>query len=295
MDREIMKPLVLIVEDNVDLLFNLDLILKSNNYRTILAKNGIDALEKLENSNSNPDIIISDILMPKMNGYEFFKKISNDSRWSRIPFIFLTARATPKDIRLGKLLGADDYIIKPFEEKDLLASITGRMNRVQRIEKIDQNLSNFKLNKSEIENIQKENEYLLFVIWDDKLGPELKEFYPKEKEFHIPLDILANQLFSAVTSIYGQDTISKAEGLLINIKNIDFYGYLYFDAYPSENERYGEKQYMLAFLSPFISYLHSLEIKTVLEEISTNIKENLRWSIKDYWKVLKELMLDIFD
>ena len=123
-----MKPLVLIVEDNVDLLFNLDLILKSNNYRTIMAKNGIDALKKLENSNFNPDIIISDILMPKMNGYEFFKKISNDSRWNRIPFIFLTARATPKDIRLGKLLGADDYIIKPFEEKDLLASITGRMN-----------------------------------------------------------------------------------------------------------------------------------------------------------------------
>ena len=52
---------------------------------------------------------------------------------------------------------------------------------------------------------------------------------------------------------------------------------------------------MLAFISPFISYLHSLEIKTVLEEISTNIKENLRWSIKDYWKLLKELMLDIFD
>ena len=287
-----MKPLILIVEDNVDLLFNLDLILKSNNYQTIIAKNGVDALEKLNNSNFNPDIIISDILMPKMNGYEFFKKISNDPRWHRIPFIFLSAKATPKDIRFGKLLGADDYIIKPFEEKDLLATITGRLKRVQRIERFDENLSSFRLEKAEIEHIQKENLYLLYVIWDDKLGPELKDFHPKEEEFHIPLGNLANQLFSAATSIYGQNAINKAEGLLINIKNINSYGYLYFDSYPSEKERYGEKQYMLAFISPFISYLHSLEIKTVLEEISMKVKDQLGWNIEDYWKLLKKFMFD---
>lgn len=290
-----MKPLVLIVEDNVDLLFNLDLILKSNNFRTIIAKNGFDALEKLEKSDLCPNIIISDILMPKMDGYEFFKKISSDSRWSKIPFVFLSARATPIDIRLGKLLGADDYITKPFEEKDLIATITGRMNRIQRIERINQNLSYFKLEKTEIENIGQENEYLLFVIWDDRLGPELKNFYPKKEEFHIPLENLANQLFSAVTSIYGQNTINKAEGLLINIKNINYYGYLYFDSYPSEAERYGEKQYMLAFISPFISYLHSLEIKTVLEDISTKIKESKNWNIENYLKLLKELKLEIYE
>ena len=289
-----MRPLVLIVEDNVDLLFNLDLILKSNNYQTIIAKNGVDALEKLEMSNFNPDIIISDILMPNMNGYEFFNKVSNDSRWSRIPFIFLTARATPKDIRFGKLLGVDDYITKPFEEKDLLAIITGKLNRVQRIEKIDQSLSNFNLETNVLENVRKEDEYLMFVVWDDRLGPELKDFYPKD-QFHIPLENLATQLFSATTSIYGQNVINKAEGLLINIKNVNSYGYLYFDAYPSENERYGEKQYMLALLSPFISYLHSLEIKTVLEEISMKIKENQSWDIKSYWKLLKRLITDTFE
>ena len=288
-----MKPLILIVEDNVDLLFNLDLILKSNNYQTIIAKNGVDALEKLEMLNFNPDIIISDILMPNMNGYEFFNKVSNDSRWSRIPFIFLTARAAPKDIRFGKLLGVDDYITKPFEEKDLLATITGKLNRIQRIEKIDQSLSDFDLEKNVLKNIRKEDEYLMFVVWDDRLGPEIKDFYPKD-QFHVPIKNLATQLFSATTSIYGQNAIDKAEGLLINIKNIDFYGYLYFDAYPSENERYGEKQYMLALLSPFISYLHSLKIKTVLEEISTKIKKNQSWDIKNYWKLLKRLITDMF-
>jgi CheY-like chemotaxis protein len=270
---ENMKPLILIVEDNVDLLFNLDLILKSNNYRTIIAENGIDALKKLEMSNFNPDIIISDILMPNMNGYELFKKVSRDSRWSRTPFIFLTARATQEDIRFGKLLGVDDYITKPFEEKDLLATITGKLNRLQRIEKIDQKLSGLKLEKNAIENFRKEDDYLIFVIWDDRLGPELKDYYPKEGKFH--------------TSIYGQNAINKAEGLLINIKNVNLYGYLYFDSYPSENERYREKQYMLACISPFISYLRSLKIKTVLEEISIKIKENRNWNIKNYWKLLK--------
>ena len=218
--------------------------------------------------------------------------MKNHIMMRHIPLILVTDSCDPKLRIEAAEYGVSDYIIKPFEEKDLLATITGRLKRVQRIEKFDENLSSFKLEKAEIEHIQKENLYLLYVIWDDKLGPELKDFHPKEEEFHIPLGNLANQLFSAATSIYGQNAINKAEGLLINIKNINSYGYLYFDSYPSEKERYGEKQYMLAFVSPFISYLHSLEIKTVLEEISMKVKEHVSWNIEDYWKLLKKFILD---
>ena len=116
-----------------DLLFNLELILKANDFAPILAKNGREALDRLAELDKVPDLIISDIFMPQMNGYQFFKKISDNPLWNRIPFIFLTARAKPEDIRLGKLLGADDYITKPFDEKDLLASINGRLERNKRI------------------------------------------------------------------------------------------------------------------------------------------------------------------
>ena len=110
-----MKPLILVVEDNRDLLFSLNLILESNNYKSITSRNGKEALVILNELDQVPDIIISDIMMPEMDGYEFFKEISNSSRWNRIPFIFLSARSTPQDIRFGKLLGVDDYITKPFQ------------------------------------------------------------------------------------------------------------------------------------------------------------------------------------
>ncbi|TFG22180.1 MAG: response regulator [Promethearchaeota archaeon] len=285
-----MKPFILVVEDNVDLLFNLDLILKSNDYRTLLAKNGIDAIEKLEKANQQPDIIISDILMPKMNGYEFFQHISNDPRWSSIPFIFLTARAAQKEVRLGKLLGADDYITKPFEEKDLLAAISGRLNRIQRIEKINEKLLN--LNHRNYE-IKKEQTCLILVIWDDKVGPELRDYYPKTKDFHIPLENIGSQLFSAATTIYGHDAIDKAEGLLINIKNYNLYGYVFFDSFSVEHERSEQKQYMIAYLSPFLSYLHSLKINAIFKDFSKKIKKNDKWNIKRYWLMISQSLNEI--
>jgi len=76
-----LKPLILVVEDNVDLLYNLNLMLESNNYKTITAKNGKIALKILSELEQVPDIIISDIMMPEMDGYEFFRAISSEPRW----------------------------------------------------------------------------------------------------------------------------------------------------------------------------------------------------------------------
>ena len=132
-----MKPLILVVEDNLDLLYNLKLLLETNNYNAITAKNGKEAINILSHMEEIPDIIISDILMPEMNGYEFFQAISNNLRWNRIPFLFLSARTTNKDIRFGKLLGADDYLTKPFNEKDLLAILSGKIARNERIKALN--------------------------------------------------------------------------------------------------------------------------------------------------------------
>jgi len=71
-----LKPLILVVEDNLDLLYTLNLLLESNNYKPITAKNGKEALEILSRLEETPDIIISDIMMPEMDGYEFFREIS---------------------------------------------------------------------------------------------------------------------------------------------------------------------------------------------------------------------------
>ena len=291
-----LKPLILVVEDNVDLLYNLNLLLESNNYKPITAKNGKEALEILSNLEEIPEVIISDIMMPEMDGYEFFREISSNPHWNRIPFLFLSARTTPKDIRFGKLLGADDYLTKPFDEKDLLAILSGRIARNKRIDaldnKIDESFStrNIKM-KSPIEDQREFFVCLFLAFWDDKFGPELNRYFPEEKNFPIPLDDIVNQLFTVVTSIYGHDKITKAEGVLLEIKNLKTRGYLFFDSYPDKKERFGEKQYMIAVIAPSINYFHTLEIKEIFIDLSEKIKDKSKWNIEEYWKKIYDLML----
>lgn len=290
-----MFPLILIVEDNTDLLFNLDLMLKSNNYRTLTAKNGKEAINLLTELSEIPDLILSDIMMPTMDGYEFFREISSHPKWYRIPFIFLTAKTSPKEIRLGKLLGADDYVTKPFKEKDLLAVISGKLARVRRVsiinKKVEEAFSIMNLDMKFPDFSKKiELTCLILAVWDDRYGPQLKTYYPKEKDFPISMNDIANQLFYAATSIYGHQKITKAEGILLNIENLNNCGYLYFDSYPAENERYGEKQFMLALLAPMLCYLDSLKVKEIFKEISQKVKKNRNWKVKEYWeRIVKEL------
>ena len=97
-----MKPLILIVEDNVDLLYAIKLNLESNKFKVIAAKNGKNALNILSNLDEVPEVIISDIMMPEMDGYEFFTEVSKIPKVNQIPFIFLTAKSSPEDIRFGK-------------------------------------------------------------------------------------------------------------------------------------------------------------------------------------------------
>ncbi len=291
-----LKPLILVVEDNPDLLYNLNLLLESNNYNPITAKNGEEAIKILSNLEEIPDIIISDIMMPVMDGYEFFKVISNEPRWNRIPFLFLSARTTPKDIRFGKLLGADAYLTKPFDEKDLLAILSGRIARNNRIQAL-----NTKLNESfSTANLKMEKPFvsqqefftcLILAFWDDKFGPELYRYFPEEKTFPIPLGDIVNQLFTVATSIYGHDKINKAEGVLLEIKNLKTRGYLFFDSYPDNKERFGEKQYMIAVIAPSINYFHTLEIKEIFIDLSEKIKNKNNWNIEEYWEKIYEIML----
>lgn len=279
----------------MDLLFNLNLILESNNYQTITAKNGKEAIKVLTDLKKPPDIILSDIMMPEMDGYDFFKKISSDPRWHLVPFIFLTARTTPKDIRIGKLLGVDDYITKPFNETDLLAIVSGKIARNRKIssmnKKIEELFSIMKFDATTpVPNKKSECSCLLIAYWDDKYGPKLNEFYTKENEFPIPIDDITNQLFSAATSIYGHEKMTKAEGVLLNIENLNCSGYLYFDSYPDEKERYKEKQFMLAFVAPMISYLDSLKLKEIFKVIFYNIKSKKKWDIKEYFEKINDIL-----
>jgi DNA-binding response OmpR family regulator len=78
-------------------------------------------------------LILADVAMPRMNGYQLYQRVRENPEWMAIPFIFLTARAMDSDIRYGKELGADDYLTKPFEPEDLFAAVRGKLKRARQL------------------------------------------------------------------------------------------------------------------------------------------------------------------
>jgi DNA-binding response OmpR family regulator len=126
------KTLILVVDDESDLLNNISMALQAVGYRVNTASDGVEALEML---NIEPaDLILADIAMPNMNGYQLYEQVRENPLWVAIPFIFLTARKMDSDIRYGKELGVDDYLTKPIRSADLLAVVRGKLRRSQQLE-----------------------------------------------------------------------------------------------------------------------------------------------------------------
>ena len=129
-----MKIFFLTVEDKKSILFNLKLLLELNDYTVLSEKNGKNAIELLHNSSILPTLIVSDILMPEMDGYELFKIISSNSNWNTIPFIFLPTRASSNEIRSGRLLKVDVYVTNQIDEELLLILIKNKIYKVRNLE-----------------------------------------------------------------------------------------------------------------------------------------------------------------
>lgn len=129
-----MKGRVLFVEDDVNLLEGVKTVLELDGYLVTTAENGEQALAALraaskQGDGAMPELIVSDIMMPKMDGIQLLREVRKEPAWLGIPFIFLTARSEKMDVQRGKQLGVDDYLIKPFDAEDLLIAVDSRMNR----------------------------------------------------------------------------------------------------------------------------------------------------------------------
>ena len=128
MERE---TCILAVDDEQRLLSAIKRILETAGYQVLTAHDGAEALAKLR---SQPvDLILTDIRMPRMNGYQLHQRVVENPQWVTIPFIFLTARELDSEVRYGKELGADDYLIKPVRSADLLAAVRGRLRRARQL------------------------------------------------------------------------------------------------------------------------------------------------------------------
>lgn len=112
---------ILLVEDEMDLVEIMKIRLESSGYDVITAYDGQEALDKARSE--SPDLIILDIMLPKIDGYKVCRMLKFDFKYKHVPVIMFSARAQDSDKKLGEEVGADVYITKPFEPKMLLGEI----------------------------------------------------------------------------------------------------------------------------------------------------------------------------
>lgn len=118
---------ILVIEDNKDLRDNTAEILEMANYKVLQAENGKMGVDIAQNA--KPDLIISDIMMPVLEGYGVINLLNKNPDTASIPFIFLTAKSERSDMRKGMEMGADDYISKPFDDIELLNAVESRFKK----------------------------------------------------------------------------------------------------------------------------------------------------------------------
>ncbi|MBW4508256.1 MAG: response regulator [Scytonematopsis contorta HA4267-MV1] len=170
-----MKKKILVIEDEKLSRNNLIKILRAEAFEPIGAENGATAIQLA--IEQEPDVIICDIMMPEMDGYEVLKVLRQEPSTLMIPFIFLTAKTERADMRQGMNLGADDYLTKPFEIDELLEAIATRLKRQELLEKHAQVLIEQLQQSPDINTNLADN-----LAWDiEKLYSDLAEVKQKQK------------------------------------------------------------------------------------------------------------------
>lgn len=116
-----MSKRVLIVDDEVNIVISLEFLLEQAGYHVRVAHNGEEGLEKI--ATFEPDLVLLDVMMPRMNGFEVCSRVRENPAWQHIKIVMLTAKGREVEITKGLALGANAYITKPFSTKDLLAQV----------------------------------------------------------------------------------------------------------------------------------------------------------------------------
>ena len=130
-----MKERILVVDDDKDLRELIKTVLAVGNYQVTVAENGKEALKIFDDT--SPDLIISDIAMPEMNGFDFLEAVRSREKGAAVPFLFLSAYSEKENLSQARRLAVDDYLFKPFDTLELLDAVRVRLDRRQAVQIFD--------------------------------------------------------------------------------------------------------------------------------------------------------------
>ena len=116
-----MTKKVLIVDDEENIVISMEFLINQAGYELQIARNGAEALDKV--ASFGPDLILLDVMMPTINGFEVCRRIRENPAWQAIKIIMLTAKGREVEVTKGLALGVNSYVIKPFSTKELMAEV----------------------------------------------------------------------------------------------------------------------------------------------------------------------------
>jgi DNA-binding response OmpR family regulator len=125
-----MAPRILIVDDEPNIVISLEYLMRREGWDPAVAGDGEAALAALEEA--TPDLVILDVMLPRLNGFEVCRRLRADPRWRALPILMLTAKGRDVEVEKGLGLGADEYVTKPFSTKDLIERIRVLLGRSRR-------------------------------------------------------------------------------------------------------------------------------------------------------------------
>ncbi|MBV6511886.1 MAG: response regulator transcription factor [Ignavibacteriales bacterium] len=200
---------ILLVDDEKDIVEMVRYNLEKENYFVITAYDGEEALSKVQ---ENPDLVILDVMMPKLNGFEVCKRLRDDKKTEKLPVIFLTAKAAEADEINGLNMGANDYIVKPISPQKLIA-------RVQTI------FRNMESSGQEHSVVQIENgpitinreKYLVYINSEEVIFPK-KEFELLFFLMSFPGKVLNRELL--LKEVWGSDVYVGDRTIDVHVRKI---------------------------------------------------------------------------
>lgn len=260
---------ILLIEDDVTVRENTAELLELSNYEVVTAPDGKKGVDKAKEE--IPDIIVCDIMMPELDGYDVLSRLSEDSTTKGIPFIFLSAKTEHKDVRRGMDLGADDYLTKPFEEEDLLSAIESRLAKVEILQS-QKNEDESVQNLSAFREMMRNREQIQF-----KAGESIYEEGKSSLHFYM--------VGRGVVKAHKFDSRGK-EMITELYKEDDFFGNLSFN----KNSAYGE--YATALEDSLLYVVSKDNLRDILKN-NSNISMELLQEMGDHLMGVKEQLMEI--
>ena len=200
------KNKVLIVDDDANIAELIKINFESEGFDTVTASNGREAVDKFRAE--NPSIVIMDVMMPEMDGWEACREIR---KTSNTPIIMLTAKGETCDKVLGLELGADDYMVKPFETKELTARVKAVLRRTESREKPNDT------------SLEYQNLSINISNYELKVNNEIVELPPKELELLYFLASNPNRVFTReqlLEKVWGFDYYGDSRTVDVHIKRL---------------------------------------------------------------------------